>query len=119
MRILFCMEWLPAASLRSSLSFPCFLFIFAGAPFIEKTHGSQKIKALLSLITAAVVGVILNLTFYLAQAVVLPDGIDGDFHYMNFAWIFISFLAMFRFKVNMMLWIGISALFSLLVYFIM
>lgn len=40
---------------------PCFLWIFAGAPYIEKLHGKQAIAAALSAVTAAVVGVIANL----------------------------------------------------------
>jgi chromate transporter len=49
---------------------PCFLFIFAGAPIIEKTQENKTIKKLLSFVTAAVVGVILNLTLYLGDSVV-------------------------------------------------
>ncbi len=44
---------------------PCFLWIFAGAPYIEKLHGNRKLHAILSCITAAVVGVILNLSIWL------------------------------------------------------
>lgn len=40
---------------------PCFLWIFAGAPYIEKLHGKQSISAALSAVTAVVVGVIANL----------------------------------------------------------
>ncbi|MBK8634613.1 MAG: chromate transporter [Saprospiraceae bacterium] len=51
---------------------PCFLFIFAGAPIIERTQENKMVKEILSLVTAAVVGVILNLTIYLGQAVLFP-----------------------------------------------
>jgi chromate transporter len=40
---------------------PCFLWIFLGAPYIERLRGSPKLDAAMSAITAAVVGVILNL----------------------------------------------------------
>lgn len=40
---------------------PCFLFIFAGAPYVEYLRGSKNLNTILSGITAAVVGVILNL----------------------------------------------------------
>ena len=45
---------------------PCFLWIFLGAPFIEKLRGNQALSAALSAITAAVVGVILNLAVWFA-----------------------------------------------------
>ncbi len=93
---------------------PCFLFIFVGAPIIERTRDNEKIKQALSVVTAAVVGVILNLTIYLGKAVLFPgelslEGLD----YVSLAWIVISFIAMYRFKVNMITWIGISAIFGL------
>jgi len=43
---------------------PCFLWIFLGAPFIEKLRGNKSLSAALSAITAAVVGVILNLALW-------------------------------------------------------
>ena len=45
---------------------PCFLWIFLGAPFIEKLRGNASLRAALSAITAAVVGVILNLALWFA-----------------------------------------------------
>jgi chromate transporter len=51
---------------------PCFLFVLAGAPIIEKTQANPKLKAVLGIVTAAVVGVILNLTVYFGKAVILP-----------------------------------------------
>jgi chromate transporter len=45
---------------------PCFLWIFLGAPFIERLRGNQALAAALSAITAAVVGVILNLALWFA-----------------------------------------------------
>src|SRR4029078_764250 len=45
---------------------PCFLWIFLGAPFIEKLRGNKGLAGALSAITAAVVGVILNLSIWLA-----------------------------------------------------
>ena len=43
---------------------PCFLWIFAGAPFIENLRGNKGLNAAFSAITAAVVGVILNLAIW-------------------------------------------------------
>ena len=45
---------------------PCFLWIFLGAPFVEKLRGNKSLNAALSALTAAVVGVILNLAIWFA-----------------------------------------------------
>jgi chromate transporter len=45
---------------------PCFLWIFVGAPFIERLEAEPRLKAALAAVTAAVVGVILNLTVWFA-----------------------------------------------------
>lgn len=45
---------------------PCFLFIFLGAPYIEALRANQSLKTAMSCITAAVVGVVLNLAAWLA-----------------------------------------------------
>jgi chromate transporter len=45
---------------------PCFLWIFAGAPFVERLRGNKALSAALTAITAAVVGVILNLAVWFA-----------------------------------------------------
>ena len=45
---------------------PCFLWIFAGAPYIEWINGQPRLKGALTAITAAVVGVILNLALWFA-----------------------------------------------------
>lgn len=98
---------------------PCFFFIFAGAPAIERTLENKKIKSILSIVTASVVGVILNLTVYLGEAVLLPNGFAiNAIDYAALAWTIISFIALFRFKANMIVWILVSALSGLLYYFI-
>ncbi|GHA56331.1 chromate transporter [Pontibacter akesuensis] len=94
---------------------PCFLFILAGAPIIEKTQSNSSVKAVLGVVTAAVVGVVLNLTVYFAQAVLFPERLSLQaLDIFSFAWIIISLVAMYRFKVGMIPWIGISALAGLL-----
>jgi chromate transporter len=45
---------------------PCFLFIFLGAPYVERLRGNHTLSAALTGITAAVVGVIANLALYFA-----------------------------------------------------
>jgi chromate transporter len=56
---------------------PSFLFIFIGAPLIETTRGDIKMTAPLTAITAAVVGVILNLALYFAGHVLWPEAAAG------------------------------------------
>lgn len=53
---------------------PCFLWIFLGAPHIEQMRGNTKLTAALSAITAAVVGVVLNLAIWFGLHVLLPTG---------------------------------------------
>jgi chromate transporter len=52
---------------------PCFLWIFLGAPHVERLRGNRKLNAALSAITAAVVGVILNLAVWFALHVFAPQ----------------------------------------------
>ncbi|MFF5453872.1 chromate efflux transporter [Streptomyces sp. NPDC012950] len=52
---------------------PCFLFIFLGAPHIERLRGNRRISAALTGITAAVVGVIANLALYFAEHALFAD----------------------------------------------
>ncbi len=96
---------------------PCFIFIFIGAPIIERTQENKKVKEILALVTAAVVGVILNLTIYLGKAVIFPTEISfTELDYISLAWTVVSFIAMYRFKINMITWIGVSAVFGLVYY---
>ena len=61
---------------RLSLRFlPSFLFILIGGPLVERTHGELKFTAPLTAVTAAVVGVILNLAVFFAVQVLWPAGI--------------------------------------------
>jgi chromate transporter len=61
------------ASLATYCTFlPSFLFILAGAPYVEGLHANKAVSAALAAITAAVVGVILNLAVFLGQEVFLP-----------------------------------------------
>jgi len=56
-----------AAVLTTWVTFvPCFLWIFLGAPFVERLRGNRALAAALAAITAAVVGVILNLALWFA-----------------------------------------------------
>jgi chromate transport protein ChrA len=52
----------------------CFIWIFLGAPHVERLRGNVKLTGALSTITAAVVGVILNLAVWFGLHVLFPDG---------------------------------------------
>jgi chromate transporter len=101
---------------------PSFLFIFAGAPIIEKTQSNTYVKDILSFVTAAIVGVIFNLSLYLAESVVF-DVTDfrkislSELNYIHLSWAVVSFFALFRYKIGMIPWLFISAVFGLIVYF--
>ncbi|GAA4362995.1 chromate efflux transporter [Hymenobacter saemangeumensis] len=91
---------------------PCFVFILVGAPLIEHSRHNARLKAVLSIITAAVVGVILNLAVYLGRSVLFPAGPLrwAELHWPSLLWVAVSLLALHRFRLNLILWIGISAL---------
>jgi chromate transporter len=55
---------------------PCFLWIFVGAPYIERLNSNPKLKSALAAVTAAVVGVILNLTVTFAIDVLSPTSLE-------------------------------------------
>ena len=57
---------------------PCFLWIFLGAPHVEQLRGNVKLTTALSAVTAAVVGVILNLAVWFGMHVLLPNGTRID-----------------------------------------
>ena len=92
---------------------PSFLFIFAGAPIIEKTQANPAVKSVLQFATAAVTGVVLSLCLYFGQAVILPS--PPTVLWWPLAWTAISLLALQRFGVGMIVWIGVSALAQLVI----
>ena len=79
---------------------PSFFFIFLGAPFIESTHGKLQFTAPLTAITAAVVGVIVNLAVFFAYHVLWPRGWAGGFEWAAAVIGLAAALALFRFKVG-------------------
>jgi chromate transporter len=96
---------------------PCFLYIFVGGPLIEKSHGSGAISWILKLVTAAVVGVILNLTIFLGKDVIFPGGISlAHLNFVSLAWIIISLILLIKFRLNMVYLILLSLLVGLLRY---
>jgi len=77
---------------------PCFLWIFLGGPYIEKLRGNIKLTTALSAITAAVVGVVLNLAVWFALNVLFPNhqGLD----WFALALSIVAFIGMLRWKWN-------------------
>jgi chromate transporter len=75
------------------------MWILVGAPYIEKMRNNEKLGAALSTITAAVVGVILNLFVMFTSHVVLPD--KGGFDGFALCVAGVAFVGMFRFKWGM------------------
>jgi len=81
---------------------PSFVFILAGGPLVESTHGNLKFTAPLTAITAAVVGVILNLALFFAYHVLWPQGFHGRFDAVSALIAVAAGVALFRFKVGVM-----------------
>lgn len=79
---------------------PSFFFILLGAPFVESTHGNLKFTAPLTGITAAVVGVIVNLAVFFAYHVLWPQGLGGTFEWASAVIGVAAGIALFRFKVG-------------------
>ncbi|MDP2806456.1 MAG: chromate efflux transporter [Gallionellaceae bacterium] len=89
---------------------PSFLFILIGGPLVEATHGDLKFTAPLTAITAAVVGVIVNLALFFAYHVLWPQGIAGAFEWLPALLGVAAFVALFRFKASIFQVIGVCAL---------
>ena len=91
---------------------PCFFFVFAGAPLIERTQGKRTIEGLLALITAVVVGAILDLTLFLGKAVILSSEVVGlkQINLLSLGWVMLSLLLLqrFKFKVIPLILLGIG-----------
>jgi chromate transporter len=105
-----------AAALVTWFTFlPSFLFILAGGPLVESTHGELKFTAPLTAITAAVVGVILNLALFFAYHVFWPQGFGGSFDWPSALLAVAAALALLRFKRGVMEVLLVSALAGLAV----
>lgn len=92
-----------AASVVTFFTFlPSFIFILAGGPLVEATHGQIGWTAPLSAITAAVVGVILNLALFFALQVLWPHGMTAGFDAQAAVIAAAASLALFRYRVGVM-----------------
>jgi chromate transporter len=99
-----------AATVVTFVTFlPSFVFIIAGGPVVESTHGKLGFTAPLSAITAAVVGVILNLAMFFAYHVLWPQGFSGRFDMASAIIAVAAAVALFRFKAGVMPLLGACA----------
>jgi chromate transporter len=88
----------------------CFIFIFVGAPYIEVLRGNRKLSAALSGITAAVVGVILNLALVFGVAVIWPNGLHGGTDLFTTAMSAAAFVALYLLKADVLLVVIVGGL---------
>ena len=104
-----------AAALVTWFTFlPSFIFILAGGPFVESTRGDLRFTAPLTAITAAVVGVILNLAVFFAYHVLWPKGLAGHFDWVSALITIGAAVALFRFKRNVIHVIAACAVLGLI-----
>ena len=107
------------ASVATFFTFlPSFLFILVGGPLVEATRGELHFTAPLTAITAAVVGVILNLAVFFAWHTFWPQATDAvpfaaPFDSFAVAVAIAAFVALFRYQVDIMKVIGACALVGL------
>jgi chromate transporter len=98
---------------------PSYLFILAGAPLVESTHGDLKFTAPLTGITAAIVGVVVDLALFFGWHVLWPHATHTDPFGGGFAWFsaglaIAAFIALWRYQQDIMRVIGVCALLGLL-----
>ena len=96
---------------------PSFFFILVGGPLVESTHGKMSFTAPLTAITAAVVGVIVNLGLFFAYHVFLPHGLGGAISWISMLICGLAAIALFKFQKGVMTVLGGSALAGLLIHF--
>ena len=99
---------------------PCFFFVFAGAPLVERTQDNPMIAGVLELITAVVVGAILDLTLFLGKAVIFPSGVAGlkQLNVISLSGVILSLLLLHRFKLKVIPLILLGIGFGSIRYFL-
>lgn len=105
-----------AATLVTWFTFlPSFIFILAGGPFVESTHNDLKFTAPLTAITAAVVGVILNLALFFGYHTLWQQGFAGSLDIASALIAMGAAIALFKYKRNVMHVIGVCGLLGILI----
>jgi chromate transporter len=99
---------------------PCFFFVFAGAPLVERTQDNPMIGGVLELITAVVVGAILDLTLFLGKALIFPSGVAGlkQLNVIALSGVILSLLLVHRFKLKVIPLILLGIGFGSIRYFL-
>src|SRR5882672_11361593 len=99
---------------------PCFFFVFAGAPLVERTQDNPMIGGVLELITAVVVGAILDLTLFLGKAVILSSEVVGlkQLNLLSLGCVMLSLLLLQRFKLKIIPLILLGVEFGLIRHFL-
>lgn len=97
---LFASAFIAAAAVTFFTFLPSFIIIFVGGPFIETTHGNLKFTAPLSAITAAVVGVIINLALFFAYHVFWPHGLSNAVDGFSIVLTALAAVVVFKYKAN-------------------
>ncbi|MDQ3179174.1 MAG: chromate efflux transporter [Acidobacteriota bacterium] len=92
---------------------PSFFFIFIGAPYIEKLRNNQNLTAALSGVTAAVVGVILNLALMFGVTVIFPQ---QEINFFGLSLAVLSFVALYFFKLDVLPVVILGGVFGLMKY---
>jgi chromate transporter len=92
---------------------PCFVWVFLGAPHLERLRSARRINAALRGVTAAVVGVILNLAVWFAWHVVFPGGAPAGPDWFAVATMAAAFVALQRFKTGLLPVIAMGGLLGL------
>lgn len=115
------MSPLAAATLGAAITtwatfIPGYLFIFAGAPYIERTRDNPRLKHALSAVTAAVVGVIANLALWFGWNVAVPQ--PGRFDPVPLVLAAVFFVLLYKQKCGVITIVGLGALAGLAASFI-
>ena len=109
-----------AATLVTWFTFlPSFIFILAGGPLVESTHNDLKFAAPLTAITAAVVGVVLNLALFFGYHVLWPTSFSGNFEWPSALIALAAALALFKYKRNVIHVIAVSGLAGISIQWLM
>ncbi|MEY4729715.1 MAG: chromate transporter, chromate ion transporter family [Pseudomonadota bacterium] len=115
---LFASAFIAASAVTFFTFLPSFIFILLGGPFIETTHGKLKFTAPLSAITAAVVGVIVNLAVFFAWHVFWPKGFAARPDWFSIVLCAAACIALFRYKTNVIMVITACAVAGLVFTFL-
>jgi chromate transporter len=98
-----------AALMTSWVTFvPGYLFILTGAPYVEHSRGNQRLQMALTAVTAAVVGVVLNLSVWFGLHVILPEG-TVDIFSLALGLICFALLQKWKWDVVPIIFVGIAA----------